>query len=102
MNNWSIERSAAGQQIAVTATNAATLVAGDDRKVAAVDVYLENRGTSDCYVVTGDSTAVATVLHPRVPAGAVMIFRKGRETHLAAICDTGGTTTLVVHLGEGQ
>lgn len=93
---------AAGLPIAVTTdSNPFSLGSDKGRVQSAPDVLIDNRGTSDCYIRFGASDVVVDVATGlRVPAKAMVIYSKGTATHIAAIGDQ--TTSLVVHLGEGQ
>ena len=91
-----------GVLVPVTAASATTpLHTNPNMARAAQDVLVDNRGTADAYIRVGDDTVSASTLCVRVPAGAVLAFSKGQFTHIAAIT-ASGTTSLVVHLGEGQ
>jgi len=89
--------------IAIAATAAATTTQlGTDTSLAlaAVDALVDNRGDYDAYikfVKAGGSVTKATGL--RIPAGSIGIYGKSDATHIAVIGD--GSTSLVVHLGEG-
>lgn len=86
-----------GISIAVTATSAATQVALDQYAVQCEDIVVQNIGANPVYIKTGGASIVATALSIMVPAGWREVFRKGSgATHIAALCDAGKTSTLVV------
>jgi hypothetical protein len=94
--------------IAVTATSQAIALQG-----AGAVVLVQNVGSGECFIAVGDSTvtAVAAAATPAtdatdgsmsVPPGVVASYSVPLSaTHLAAVCATGGTTTLRVSRGEG-
>ncbi len=60
-----------------------------------------NSGGNLCYVKLGDVTVTAaTTDMPLLPQSA-MILTKGSATYVAAICDSGLTTTLKATPGNG-
>lgn len=104
MRNWSIADPAAlGMQVAVTAASQAVSIAPTVTAQLSDDVMIDNPGPNDVYVRAGfDNTVTATTACLRVPAGSLQPYYKGRCTHLALICASGLTQTVLVHVGAGQ
>lgn len=87
-----------GLALAVTGSLAAAPLGAD--AAGAGDALVDNRGGADAYVMFGGPTVTAVAATAvRIPAGAMFAVGKGSATHVAAYC--GGSTTLVIHLGEG-
>lgn len=90
--------------IAVTqssGTTAITLPGADAAPPGALNVRIYNAGSAVAYVRFGDSSITATTAKVPIPPGAVEIFAFGGCTHIAAIADTGLTTTLKITPGRG-
>lgn len=86
-----------GITIAVTSTSQATQIANNAYTTMCEDIVVQNIGDNPVYIKSGGASAVASALSIMVPAQWRETFRKGSgATHLAAICDAGKTTTLVV------
>lgn len=90
-----------GLSVAVnTSSSTPAVIADTPAKSAGDDCLVDNRGAVDAFINLGGATVVATALCVRVPAGQGVIFAKGSATHIAAIT-ASGSTTLVVHVGQG-
>lgn len=86
-----------GATVPVTPTSTAHLIADDAYEGACNMLMVQNVGSEPCWIKTGLEDVIATPRSVMVPAQWREVFRKGAgETHLAAICAAGATTTLVV------
>lgn len=91
--------------IAVTDVSARLAVSGRGKTL-----YVNNVGSTECFVAVGTSTVTAvaggatTALTGSMsfPAGFSCAIAMDANTHVAAICTTGGTTTLRITRGDGQ
>jgi len=104
MRNWSIaDPNMAGTPVNVTANSLAVPIAPDTTARLSDDVMVDNPGPNDVFVRAGfDDTVSASTNCLRVPAGSLQPFFKGRCTHLALVCASGLTQTVLVHVGAGQ
>jgi hypothetical protein len=60
-------------------------------------------GDKTCYVALGDSSWTAdTSDYPIFAAMTEALGLDGTETHIAAVCASGETTTLSVAVGDGK
>ncbi len=92
--------------IAVTAASQALDMSG----TAGNNVYVANVGSTECFIKMGSSTVVAvaggsitgTGGGMSIPSGFTASLSIGTNTHIAAVCASGGTTTLRVTRGDGQ
>lgn len=86
-----------GATVTVTPTSTAHIIADDAYEGACTLLMVQNIGTAPCWIKSGCADVVAATQSVMVPAQWREVFRKGAgETHLAAICAAGATTTLVV------
>lgn len=62
---------------------------------AGYHVIVSNAGSSGCYVELGTSTVTATTADLYIPAGQTFVLARAlTQTHIAAICDSGESTTV--------
>lgn len=90
----------AGKSLAVTATSArVSLPTG-----GTTQVLLFNRGAEDIFVALGGSSVEATVVIDLfIAAGTgILISREAFETYVAAIAESGNTSTLQINTGTGN
>lgn len=86
-----------GVVMACTSTSAATLIARDSYEALAEQVCIENRGYMPARLRCGGADAVAGDLCITLPPRSRELFAKrAGATHLAAVCDPGCATALVV------
>ena len=84
--------------ISATASNAnASITMGNNSAL-----MVTNTGTALCYTRWDDSAPTATTSDVPIPAGASIVFSvPDGVTHVAAICDSGESTTIKFTPGEG-
>lgn len=101
--NFTCDPSSVGTPVNVTTASAYTAIDAAAGTLPTLDVLVDNRGSSDIFVVFGKASPVltATEANLRVPAGSMYIFRKNDATHMAAVT-ASGTSTVYVHKGEGR
>lgn len=86
-----------GSPVAVTPTSSAHLIADDAYEGICTHLMVQNTGAAPCWIKTGQSDVVATQRSVMIPALWREVFRKAPgETHIAAICEAGQSTALVV------
>ncbi|UDF33772.1 UNVERIFIED_ORG: hypothetical protein LHJ69_14240 [Shinella sp. XGS7] len=87
-----------GQVVPVTTAAALHALNADSRH--ATDALLDNRGSSDAYILfCGSDGTVDKATGVRVIAGTLIALGKGSATHIAVIGD--GATSLTLHYGKG-
>jgi hypothetical protein len=91
-----------------TATLAVTQTTGSVAMVVpaavplgALNVRIYNAGANVAFIQMGSSSVVATTAKMPIPPGAVEVFSLAGNTHIAAICAGGLTTTLYFTAGHG-
>jgi len=87
-----------------TTTLSVTDSTGNVAFAGAGDVCIvQNTGGSTVYVANpGDGNVAATVNDTPLLAGAVIVLKQGTATHLAAVCDAGGSSELKITSGSGD
>ncbi len=85
-----------------TTTISATQTSGTAALTSGTNsVRVVNAGANTAFLKFGTTTATATTSDMPILAGVTEVFGKGREDIVAAICDTGLTTTLYFTCSEG-
>lgn len=64
-------------------------------------VIVTNAGTTQVYVRQGDASAQAATTDLALPAGRATVFAVGANTFIAAITDSGNSSTISVSVGSG-